>query len=297
MIKLLIKYVITISFSIGILTLLVYIFLKPKFSVHADGTTISVLKNTFYIPTTSPTKIYKFDPNPPELSNILKSNVKDYPATFGIYIKNISTGQEASLNADETFNAASLYKLAVMYTIYQKAADGMLDITTPEIQNNLNAMITASSNDAAYFLINNYTSWDEITTNMHNLGLVNTSLNQDPVITTPRDMGKLLELIANGQAVNLDASVSMLELMLAQTINDRIPVHLPPNALIAHKTGELDDARHDVAVIISPENNFILVLMSKGSEDPEQAKPIMSKISSEVYDFFAKQWANPPEIL
>lgn len=273
------------------------LFIFSVISVRADGTTISLPQASFYIPADSPTKVYKFNPRPEELVSIIESNTKDYPGTFGIYIKNISTGQEVSLNAEQDFNSASLYKLAVMYAIYKKGNEGKLDLESEQIKNNLQAMITVSSNEAAYFLVDNYTSWKEITTLMHSLGLKNTNLNQNPIITTPKDMGKLLELIALGKTINLETSTSMLELLSAQKINDRIPVHLPPNALIAHKTGELEDVRHDAGVIISPENNFILVLMSKDSQDPEKVKPIMSKISLEVYDFFSKQWANPPEIL
>lgn len=284
-------------FLLIILLLLCWLIINPKISVRADGMTVSLPQVSFYIPSEKPTKIYRFNPNPPELINIIKTNTKDYPATFGIYIKNISTGQEVSLNADDSFNAASLYKLAVMYTIYKKGFEGKLNLSSDQIKNNLQAMITVSSNEAAYFLVDNYTSWKEVTSFMHELGLTKTNLNQNPIITTPADMGKFLELIALGKTINLAASVSMLELMLSQKINDRIPLHLPPNTLVAHKTGELEDFRHDAGIIISPENNFILILMSKTVDDPDKVKPIMAKISSEVYDFFSNQWANPPEIL
>ena len=132
---------------------------------------------------------------------------------------------------------------------------------------------------------------------MQDLGLKNTDLNQNPIKTTPKDVGFLLEQIALGKIINLDVSVAMLDLMIAQKINDRIPVNLPPRVLVAHKTGELGDSRHDAGVIIGPDNNYILVLMTKESENPEKVKPIMAKISADVYDFFANQWANPPEVL
>ena len=89
MMTLIFRWVVIFVFAIGILALLIYIFLKPQFSVHADGTTISVLQNTFYIASDSPTKVYRFDPHPQELNKILENNTKNYPATFGIYIKNI----------------------------------------------------------------------------------------------------------------------------------------------------------------------------------------------------------------
>lgn len=273
------------------------ILIKPRISIGGDHTIISLPKAVFYISSKGALKVYKFNPQPKELEDIIESNTKDKDATFGIYIKNISTGQETSLNADQKFSAASLYKLAVMYTIYKKGSMGELNISDPKIQSNLRAMITVSSNEASLYLVENYTSWSEITKNMQDLGLKDTNLNKNPTVTTPGDMGKLLELMALGKLIDLETSTTMLELMLAQKVNDRIPVNLPPNTLVAHKTGELDDVRHDAGVIVSPENNYILVLMSKDSDNPESVKPVMAKLSSEVYEFFIKQWANPPEIL
>lgn len=286
-----------IVFLLIILLILSWLVIKPQISVRSDGITVSLPQASFYIPSDKPIKVYKFNPKPEELVKIINTNIKDYPATFGVYIKNISTGQVVSLNADKQFNSASLYKLAVMYAIYKKGSEGKLNLAEQQIQDNLKTMITVSSNEAAYFLVDNYTSWKEVTDMMQQIGLKKTTLNQNPIITTPKDMGRLLELMALGKLISLETSASMLELMTAQKINDRIPVHLPPNALIAHKTGELGDVRHDAGVIISPENNYILVLMSKNGEYPEKVKPIMANISSQVYDFFQKQWSNPPEIL
>lgn len=286
-----------IVFLLIALLILSWLMIIPQISIRKDGITVSLPRASFYIPSDKPIKVYKFNPQPEELLDIINTNTKDYPAFFGIYIKNISTGQQVMLNADEQFNAASLYKLAVMYAIYKRGSEGKLNLSDQLIQDNLKAMITISSNEAAYFLVDNYASWKEVTDMMQQIGLRGTNLNQNPIITTPKDMGKLLELMALGKLISLETSASMLELLSAQKINDRIPVHLPPNALIAHKTGEFEDVRHDAGVIISPENNYILVLMSRNGEDPEKVKAIMVKISSKVYDFFQKQWSNPPEIL
>lgn len=281
--------------GIAILILLMGV-LNPRLSIRADGTTIITSQASFYIASAEPKKVYIFNPKPRELEKIIADNISSSEATFGILIKNLSTGQEVSLNADESFTAASLYKLGVMYRIFERALYGELDIKKQDIKSNLEAMITVSSNEASYYLVENYTSWSQLTKSMHSIGLTNTYFNNPPT-TTPKDMGKLLEMIAQGEAVSFDASVEMLKLLAAQKRNDRIPANLPEEAIVAHKTGELFDVRHDAGVVVSPENNYILVLMSKGSTYPESVKPIMAKISSEVYEFFKSQWDNPPEIL
>lgn len=272
-------------------------YLRTTLYVGASGITLTTTKVAFYIPHKDPKKVYVFNPQPEDLNKIIKTNIDNSAATFGIYLKNLTTGQEYKLNSEDTFTAASLYKLAVMYTLYQKASEGKLDIDQPDIKNNLNSMITISSNEAAIYLVEKYTSWKEVTDIMHSIGLKSTDLNRSPPVTSPEDMGKLLEMVSKGTAINLEASTKMLELMAGQKINDRIPANLPSEAIVAHKTGELWDVRHDVGVVVTPENNYVLVLMSKDSKNPEAVKPVMAKISSQIYDFFKTQWANPPEIL
>lgn len=283
--------------SLLVLVILGEVLFHPRLIFGKEGTTIKTGSLIFYIPSDTPLKIYAFSPKPKELEEIIQRHSQKYPGTLGVLIKNLSTGQEVGLNTNESFTAASLYKLAVMYTIFDLDSKGVLDVTQLDIESNLNSMITVSSNEAAYFLINNYTSWDEVTDKMHSIGLNDTSLMHSPPVTTPADMGKLLERIAKGEAVNFEASVKMLELLAEQKRNDRIPQLLPSDAIIAHKTGELGDVRHDAGVVISPENNYILVLMSKDYDYPEEVKPIMAQMSAEIYDFFRKQWSNPPEIL
>lgn len=275
----------------------VFLIFNPHIFRRVDGVTITINQASFYIPGNQSIKIYLFDPKPKNLEQIIEQGTSDTNSEFGVVVKNLSTGQELSVNADKVFNAASLYKLAVMYTLFDKAKKGQIDLNKEDIKNNLNQMITVSSNEAALYLVENYTPWKEITETMKSIGLNNTNLDQDPIVTTPYDMAKLLELIANGQAVSFESSVSMLKLLSEQKVNDRIPVHLPPTTVVAHKTGELDDVRHDAGVVITPENNYVLVLMSKDSKNPETVKAEMADLSKDINDFFISQWVNPPEIL
>ena len=44
----------------------------------------------------------------------------------------------------------------------------------------------------------------------------------------------------------------MLELLKAQTLNDKLPKYLPDQVIMAHKAGELDDVSHDAGIVYSP---------------------------------------------
>lgn len=227
-----------------------------------------------------------------ELEDIVKQNIASSSANFGVYIKNLTTGEKYSLNPDESFDAASLYKLAVMYAIFLLDDLGILDVNLADIQTNLSSMITISSNEAAVYLVEQYTSWEEITDTMKSSGLNNTDLTKDTPTTTPSDMTKLLEMISQGKAISLDASIKMLEILSKQKINDRIPSLLPKDIFIAHKTGELGDVRHDVGIISAGQQDYILVLMTKGTKSPEKIKPLMAKISKDIYDYFLANTTN-----
>lgn len=221
-----------------------------------------------------------------KVEEIVKKNIANSDATFGVVVIDLNTNQKYALNENEEFESASLYKLMIMYVLFKMESEGKINLQSPHDQTNLKQMITMSSNDDAIYLVDKYTSWTEITQVLLSEGLIDTHLDRDVIITTPSDIAKLLELILNSKTVSEKEKSEMFTLLSEQKINDRIPVLLPVNAIVAHKTGELNDVRHDVGIVIGPKSKFILVLMTKGAKNPDSVKPIMSQISLELYNFF-----------
>lgn len=225
--------------------------------------------------------------DPQKVQDIFKNNTQNTDTTFGIVVWDLNTNQKYTLNENEQFEAASLYKLAVMYTLFDLEKKGKLNTNQADIQANLDPMITVSSNNAALYLVNRYTSWDEITKLMKSKGLNQTSFTSSLLLTTPNDVATLLSLINNPQDINPEARSKMIELLKNQTINDRLPALLPGEATVFHKTGELDSQRHDAGIITGSNNsNYIIVIMTKNSDKPEEIKPVMAKISLEIFNLF-----------
>ena len=50
------------------------------------------------------------------------------PARAGVWVKHLTTGEEAAVRADETFNSASVIKLAVLVLAYQLSEKGTLSL-------------------------------------------------------------------------------------------------------------------------------------------------------------------------
>lgn len=223
------------------------------------------------------------------IQNIFRKNIINADTTFGIVVWDLNTGQKHTLNEGEQFESASLYKLAVMYNLFYLESKGVLNTDQPNIKKNLDLMITVSSNEASLYLVDNYTSWDEITNLMLVKGLKKTVFNNSTLLTTPEDIAALLFLINDPNDISPEARNKMMELLRNQEINDRIPELLPVGATVYHKTGEVNGSRHDAGIVTNPSGaSYILVIMTKDSDMPEEIKHTMAKISSEIYELFSK---------
>ena len=62
------------------------------------------------------------------VQRFLEAELARFPAKAGIYVKHLTTGEEASVRADETFNSASVIKIPIMTLAYQLAEQGRLKL-------------------------------------------------------------------------------------------------------------------------------------------------------------------------
>ncbi|HUA10364.1 MAG TPA: serine hydrolase [Candidatus Acidoferrales bacterium] len=141
-------------------------------------------------------------------------------------------------------------------------------------------MITLSDNTASNYLMNRL-GMAKINAVASDLGMTHTRLarhfmdfaaivRHNDNVTTPADMAKLLYALASGAREGTTTICTpehcraMIDIMLGQTDRDKIPAGLPAGVPVAHKTGELDGSRSDVA-IVQPfgDSPYILVLYSK----------------------------------
>ncbi|MEO8200248.1 MAG: serine hydrolase [Gemmatimonadota bacterium] len=110
--------------------------------------------------------------------------------------------------------------------------------------------------------------------------------------TTARDLATLLRAIEEGQAASPAGTREILRILSAQEFNDRIPAGLPPGTRVAHKTGEITRIAHDAAIIYPPGRPpIILVILTRGYENPEQSAKVMSDIARVIYGAIVQ---NPP---
>ncbi|MCS6802827.1 MAG: serine hydrolase [Chloroflexota bacterium] len=242
-----------------------------------------------------------------ELALLLSSLIRDEPAVYGIAVKHLLTGQRAAVNGDRVFEAASLYKLAVMVELYAQNAEGEVDLdaelpawtivgydaagapiygepTTYSAREAMIDMITLSDNEAAHFLLFRLGP-SRINQRMAALGFPNTTVDWDTA-TTPNEILAMLEQMATGQLVSREASAEMIDVLLGQRVNDRIPIGLPPNVPVAHKTGNLPGMAHDAGIIYAPSGPFVLVIMTDDLWDTARGYAVIHELTRQVYRYF-----------
>jgi beta-lactamase class A len=121
-------------------------------------------------------------------------------------------------------------------------------------------------------------------------------------VATPREMARLMELIATGQVVSKDASEEMIKIMQEQAFRVMIPRSLPETGkvLVADKPGwdlekrpdargKRGQVRGDVAIVTTPKGRYVLAIHARHVQDTRwgpdnEATLLAAKISRMVYD-------------
>ena len=248
----------------------------------------------------------------PGLKDVVENSLKGKRGNFAVSIKNLKTLEEYSLNDSQQFDAASLYKLWVMATVFKKIqtgelteekiisgdigslnqtfglssedaelTEGSIDYTITEA---LEQMITISHNYAAFMLTVEVTN-TAIKEFLSEYKFNNSSLG--PPKTTSSDLAKFFEKLYLGQIVDPASSSKMLEILSRQKINDRIPKLLPEGTKVAHKTGDINFVENDGGIVFSPNGDYIIVVLSETPSAPTATEDI-AELSSAVYDYFSK---------
>ncbi|MEO6213071.1 MAG: serine hydrolase [Vicinamibacterales bacterium] len=123
-------------------------------------------------------------------------------------------------------------------------------------------------------------------------------------MTTPREMARLMALIAEGRAVNAVASAEMLATLRRQQDRGMVPRFLPADEIeVGNKTGtdseKLPDAsgrrgsiRADAAIVTGPRMKYVIAIFTRRGTDARvgidnEALVAGARISRMVFDHFA----------
>jgi beta-lactamase class A len=107
-------------------------------------------------------------------------------------------------------------------------------------------------------------------------------------LSSPRDMGLLLEKIKTGQAVSKSASDQMLQIMRGQVYSSRLPKYVS-TFRIPHKTGDfLPYIGNDVGIFESPRRNIVVsVFTANHFGEGAVLEDAIGRIGQQVADYFS----------
>lgn len=96
-------------------------------------------------------------------------------------------------------------------------------------------------------------------------------------LVTARDLARLLQALAAGEAASAASCLEMLATLRAQEINDALPAGLPAGMSVAHKSGWVEGVSHDAALVEpAHEDPFVLVVLTTSGLADEEATALIA---------------------
>ena len=98
----------------------------------------------------------------------------------------------------------------------------------------------------------------------------------------------LLSLLSaiRGDFLTNESKQQVIQILLEQRFNSMIPAGLPSHAIVAHKTGEISTACHDIGIVYLPEREpYITAILTEFDPDQEGRRETVAAISGAIYAF------------
>lgn len=204
------------------------------------------------------------EPQLPNLQPVVDNWISSHSGIYSIKITDTKGNTLAQSNADKQFDPASLYKLFVAYVGYQKIDDGSYQYDQLYLNNKsfgqcLDAMIRDSDSPCGEKMMTDLGKVN-VTSQMHELGLTNTSL--PGFYTTASDVSIILRRIAMGEGLSKASQDKYLDSMKTQDAKYRrgLPSGFTSEFTVFNKVGwRLDRDWHDAAIIELPDGQRVTV--------------------------------------
>lgn len=248
---------------------------------------------------------------PDNLQQILEKSVKDFHGVAGIYVYNPGKKQAAGVNADTLFPTASMIKVPILCTLWDKISSGKLSADSvvrfyPDslhypwkgedalgrfapgedisVRHLMTHMITFSDNHASLWLQAMAGTGTDINAWLENNGLHQTRVNSRTPgrekarsvygwgQTTPREMATLMLMIRQGKVVNPAISEVIYRHLTRSYWNGEALSKIPPTVQAASKQGAVDESRSEVVMVNAPHGDYVFCVITKNQQDTSWVK-------------------------
>ena len=233
------------------------------------------------------------------------------------FLVDLDTKGFVSIKGDKSISSASTIKLPIVVAFLQDVDQGKIGLEeqltmTEDVigdgSGNMryekpgskfsaletaNKMMTISDNTATNMLVKRLGGMETLNQRFAKMKLTQTRLrNPLPDLTgtnttSAEDLGNLLAEIDSGDLLSLRARDRLLHIMENIANDSLLPQGLEPEALIAHKTGDIKSVLADVGMIDMPNGKrYIASIFVKRPDNSSQAQELIQKMSRQIYQYF-----------
>ena len=238
-----------------------------------------------------------------ELQNKLESIVSNFKGIAGVYVINLTNNSSASINGDSIFPTASMIKIPIMLTIFDKISKGEMQFnqelayegehnyvyepdfinrlekgTKVSISKLLSLMIGYSDNTASLWLQHLAGTGTEINDWLSINGYITTRVNSRTPgreneykqfgwgMTTPKEMVDLALSIYEGKAISKEASDKMYRLMSRSYWDGESLSQIPPFVQTASKQGAVSQSKSEVVIVNAKNSTYLFCVITDKQE-------------------------------
>jgi beta-lactamase class A len=240
----------------------------------------------------------------------------------GLWVRDLSDGWTWERNADGVFPTASAIKIAILAELGRQVEAGRLSLTDPvrlgaadhtggsgilqymgdgttelSLGDLAVFMIQMSDNTATNVLIDRV-GMEAVNSFLDGIGLPETRLRRKMIrpadqaagrenVSTPRELGRLVEMLHAGELASAEGTAEMLEVM-AIPKGGTIPGGLPGGVRVAHKTGSLGGVIVDAGVVLLEGRPYVVSVMATLLGNSREAGPTLSEVVGIIHDHMAR---------
>ncbi|MBW3629792.1 MAG: class A beta-lactamase-related serine hydrolase [Gemmatimonadetes bacterium] len=276
--------------------------MKLTIAVHVLGILIAVMP----LSAQEPGYANPVTPTDTVLLAKLQGLVRGFGGDVGVYVRHLPSNASAAIRADEVFPTASMIKVPLLLTLYDRVERGLLDLDTvvpypdtlkyqyEEITDVVGylepgeklplwelafLMVALSDNVASLWIQALVGGGARVNEWLAANGFARTRVNSRTPgreadrtefgwgQTTPREIAAALVAIREGRAVSAAASEEMYRVLTKSYWNKEALSQLPPTVQAASKQGSVDRSRSEVLLVNAPSGDYVLAIITKNQTD------------------------------
>jgi beta-lactamase class A len=240
------------------------------------------------------------------ISTKLAADVAGLQGQYGIDVIDLASGSAYGVNAQQSFRAASVNKLPILISLYERAQSGRLNLSqtitltdadiqhygTGTIQNpgsprtytlaDLAALMVKVSDNTAAYVLERFLGQANVQSDIQRWGFTHTSMAGNA--TTPADAASLAAALYNGRLLSPSGSQAVLNLLQQTAFDDRLAAGLPADVPVAHKIGTDTGIFNDVGIVLLHGRPYAVAVLSEDANEAE-ADRAYARINTDLLAF------------